>query len=108
MVKAKNVEYYDHFITEIVFWCAAEVTNEDFIGIARAIDKDDYNADCFGVCIVLDENGFEVSCHSSSDEQLYYTDVDGNKTYFNYKLTEEEIKGFTKVCANKVLELTEE
>ena len=99
-MKIKRIEHIDDFgINEHVCWAEVAGVPNEFIEEAVAIDKENYNEGCFGICVGQDEDGWYISQEEPGSE-LFYIDNDGDKHWMNYKLTKTEEVNAIEFCKN--------
>ena len=93
MLFYSDLEHYDNFgDTERVFWVDVSGVPECFVGEAKKIDGADYTEDCFGVCIQHNsETGEFVAIEDKPGQNLYYVDNLGEKHWFDYCLSGQEL-----------------
>lgn len=101
MMKAKEIEHYDTFDNATIFWCVATNIPLEYVEEAKKIDRENYSPDCFGICVVKDEEeGFYI-CQDAADSELYYVDNAGEKHWLKRTLNEEEANTFYELCKNE-------
>lgn len=101
MVFYKDLEYFDKVNdTESIFWVEVSGVPKKFVSEAKMIDSTNYSADCFGVCIQHDrETGKFAAIEDTPGYTLYYVDNKGEKYWFDYRLSKQELKQITtKIC----------
>ncbi len=107
-MEAKQVEHYDFFDEAIVFWIDINGVPQDIQNMARQIDKENYNPDCFGICVdyVFETNQFIVIIdteHSvAQPDNCYYIDNDGEKHWFRVGLEQEFLEQAFLMCVEAV------
>ena len=76
----KELEDFDDFDTESVYWVAVSGIPERFVNGAGKIDGADYSGECFGVCIQHNRETREFAAiEDSPGHSLYYVDNLGYK-----------------------------
>lgn len=97
-MKIKCIEHVDNFgINENVCWVEVNDIPREFTEEAKAIDKENYDEGCFGICVGQDEDGWYISEDEPGCE-LFYIDNDGDKHWMNYKLTDTEEVNAIEFC----------
>lgn len=96
-MKIKTMEHCDEFDGAVVCWLEVEDVQDSFKQLAKQIDKENYLEDCFGICVGCDEDGWYV-CQDEPSCELFYIDVDGDKHWMSYVLTEDENAEAIKFC----------
>ena len=83
-MKFEQIEHYDYFDGDVVFWVMVKDIENKYVELAKEIDKENYSDECFGICINYDEETekIEIVSDKSEDEQLYYIDNNGYKHWF--------------------------
>lgn len=102
MVEFKEIEHHDTFEDTTTYWCVATNIPHTYVEEAKKIDKENYNPDCFGACVIEDKEGF-CMCQDKEGSELFYIDTDGEKHWMKKKLTEEEAKTFYGGCMEEML-----
>lgn len=94
MIFYKDLEHFDKFNdTESVFWVDVSGVPEKFVSEAKGIDGANYSDDCFGVCIQHDmKTGEFAAIEDDPGHNLYYVDNLGEKHWFDYSLSEQELE----------------
>lgn len=103
MLRDISVEHFDGFGDSIVFWCDVKNVKKEYIKKAKEIDGENFNEDCFGVCVHFDEKGFHI-VEDSENHELYYIDNDGDKHYMDMKLSDKEAELVYQVCRSEICE----
>ena len=98
-MKIKAMEHYDEFDSAVVCWLEVDGVPNSFKYLAKQIDGENYLESCFGICVVLDEDGWYV-CQDAPSCELFYIDNDGEKHWMSYVLTENENKEAIEFCKN--------
>ena len=97
---------FDKFDEDYICWL--EVTNVPlkFQEKAKEIDKKYYNKTCFGVCVVKNTDGGEFwnIVRENPVGELFYIDINGNKNWFEYELSEDEETEMIDFCENYIKE----
>ena len=99
----KEIEHIDDFDETTIFWVdiAGQSVPEHIKKQAQAIDKENYDKDCFGVCIQHNyQTGKTYVIQNEDGEELYYIDNKGDKHWFAYELSELERNDFCQKCIN--------
>lgn len=91
------VEHADGFGDSIVFWCEVNSVPSTFISEAMDIDGGNFSPDCFGVCVVLTEDGLHI-CEDAPGYELYYVSNSGEKYWMNRTLSDGEKKDMIAGC----------
>jgi hypothetical protein len=90
------------------YCCWMEVTNvpETFIKQAKEIDGENYEPSCFGICVTKATDGGEFWNVTTENPigQLFYIDINGEKNWMAYKLSEEEEQKAIEFCKNYIKE----
>ena len=88
---------------EVSFWMMVKNLPEMVVAVAKNIDKENYEPDCFGFQYnygILNKNYYIKKENGLS---LYYLDYEGEKHYIEYEIPDNLIKSAIKKC-NKVLQ----
>ena len=89
----KGVEDFDDLDTESIYWVAVSGVPERFVNEAERIDGSNYSGECFGVCIQHDrETGKFAAIEDNPGQNIYYVDNLGEKHWFDYSLSEQELE----------------
>ena len=97
-MKVKCIEHIDDFgINENVCWVEVTDIPKEFVEEAKAIDKENYNEGCFGICVGQDEDGWYIS-EDEPGSELFYIDNDGDKHWMKYILTKTEEADAIEFC----------
>ena len=83
MITSAVVEHFDNFDESICFWVDVAGVSEELISQAKQIDKENFNEECFGCCVLLDKDGWSVIYDESTDKEIYYVDNNGEKHWFD-------------------------
>ena len=103
-MKFDQIEHYDHFDTETIFWADISDMPEVLQGKAREIDGAEFNPSCFGVCVIYDwakkEFDMIVDVDPSTGKHcnVYYIDTDGEKHWFKAELAPEFTQEIFAAC----------
>ena len=94
MVYYKCLEHFDKFgVAEVIYWVDVSGVPERFVDEAKRIDGADYSEGCFGVCIQHDrETGKFAAIEDNPGQNIYYVDNLGEKHWFDYSLSEQELE----------------
>ena len=107
MLKPQAPINFDKFHDD-EYICWVEVSNvpSKFKEKAKEIDKVYYNETCFGVCIVktTEEQELWNAVRENSIGDLFYIDINGNKNWFEYELSENEEELMIDYCRNYIKE----
>lgn len=89
----KELEDFNDFDTESIYWVAVSGVPERFVNEAKGIDGAEYSGECFGMCIQhnLETGEFSV-VEGSPGHGLYYVDNLGYKHWFGYRMPEQELE----------------
>ncbi len=104
-MKSSGIEHVDYFDDESVFWVNLSDLPQDIQAQGKAIDGEEYNATCFGMCIshYLKEDEFVVvedsDTATGNPGQIYYIDNDGNYHWMEAKIPEDFCKQIFAACA---------
>lgn len=103
MLGYKNLEHFDEFGTEVVYWVEVAGVPQRFINEAQDIDGEDFLDDGFGVCVHHDtETGEYAAVEDGPGQNLYYVDNLGDKHWFDYSLSKQELEQMTaKICEER-------
>ena len=101
-----NFEIYKEK-NEVSFWMMVKNLPEMVVAVAKNIDKENYEPDCFGFQYnygILNKNYY---IKKDNELSLYYLDYEGEKHYIEYEipdnfLQEKGIKKRKKVTASKL------
>ncbi len=104
MLKDIKIEHHDGFGDLIIFWCEVHGVSPEIIEKAKLIDKENYNPNCFGVCVNFDSDGFYI-VEDKPGHELYYIDNNGGKNYLDYKLSKKDSEEVFTACRVKICEL---
>ena len=96
-MKVLEMEHYDDFDDDYVFWVCVQDIPAKFIQEAKQIDKENYLPTCFGICVCKDEDGWGV-CQDSPGCELYYIDNNGYKHWMEYLLSDVEKENAVEYC----------
>ena len=102
-----QIEHYDHFDTETLFWAELSDLPESVQSKAREIDGANFIPSCFGVCVIYDwENGdfdliVDVDVSTGEHCNVYYIDNDGDKHWFKVNLSPEFTQEIYAECVKK-------
>lgn len=103
-----NIESFDHFQDETIFWAALSDPPAKLKTAASRIDGDNYNESCFGVCVIFDAKSqkfdFVVEMEGNNAHPVYYIDNDGDKTWFACEIPEELSRCIFSEC-QQILDL---
>lgn len=89
----KELEDFDNFDTESIYWVAVSEIPERFVNEAKRIDGAEYSDECFGMCIQHDlETGEFSVVEGSPGYSIYYVDNLGYKHWLGYRLPEQEME----------------
>ena len=98
MITSAVVEHFDSFDDSIVFWVDITGVSKTLISQAKQIDKENFNEECFGCCVLLDKDGWIVV---HQDECLiYYIDNIGDKHWLESELNEQEKQVVIDMCVS--------
>lgn len=101
-MKVSCIEHIDIFNpSERVFWLIVENVPDEFIKIAKEIDKEEYVDDYFGICVINSNNEWDI-CQDSVDHELFYIDTYGEKQWMEYSLNSSEKEGAIKFCKDYI------
>ena len=106
-MKIKGIEHIDDFgVLEHIFWITVSNVPEEYIREAKRIDGENYSEDCFGICVIQDEDGYGV-CQDNPNCELFYIDNDGDKYWMEYLLTDDEMEMAISYCKSYIKEREE-
>lgn len=83
-----GIEHYDQFEDETIFWTIITDVPQVIQNEAKAIDREEYSSDCFGMCVCYDKENKKFDVVTDTDLStgascnLYYIDNDGDKHWF--------------------------
>jgi len=103
-LNVKNIEGFDIFDTEVVFWVEMSDVPSHIQAAALKIDGDAYNKDCFGMCIYFNQETREYAimtdtdCFNGNQGNLYYVDDNGDKHWFLAEIGELLEKQLFSAC----------
>lgn len=103
-MKFKQVEHYDHFDTETLFWVDISDMPENIQDKAREIDGAEYSPSRFGVCVIYDWTKKEFDLimdavpFTGEERNVYYIDMDGDKHWFKVELAPEFTQEVFAAC----------
>lgn len=106
MLYFKNFEHIDDFDGDKIMWIEVHEFGipKDIKMKAQEIDGDDYNGDCFGICINYDCVIPELYvCQDELNCELFYIDNDGDKHWFEYQLNDIETYFFFNKCMEEIM-----
>ena len=100
MIKIKCIDHIDDFGNDKVFTIVLQEVSL-YKNRAMKIDKENYSSDCFGLIVNYDadENEYCI-CQDEFDCEIFYVDNNGDKHWFNYKLSEDEANEIIECCKN--------
>ena len=97
------MEHYDKFWDdEYICWVEVKDIPQKFIKQAKQIDGDNYSEDCFGICVSKGEDDGWCVCQDAPGCELYYIDIDGEKHWMKYVLSEAEYNNAINFCEDYV------
>lgn len=103
-MKVKCIEHMDEFgANERTFWLEVEDVPREFIEEAKAIDGENYEECCFGICVIQTGNDWFV-CVDEPGRELYYIDNNGDKYWMPYETSKEEEHDAIEYCMNSIKE----
>lgn len=102
MLKCKQVEHYDNFEDEVIFWVEVENPPEEIKEKAKQIDKENYLDSCFGVCVNFEIENNEFHVVTDWDGNLYYVDNNGEKHWFEVEMSEEFKNELFEMCKSEL------
>ena len=103
-MKIKYIEHVDDFgLNEHTFWLEVEDVPREFIEQAKAIDGENFDISCFGICVIQDDDGWFV-CVDEPRKELFYIDNDGDKHWLQYELSQEEEHNAIAYCMSSIRE----
>ena len=100
MLLFKGIEHRDDFGDEIVFWTdiAGCSVPKELREKARKIDGENFDIDCFGLCVRYDLTIPKMFVVSEINREVYYVDNNGDKHWFEYLLNDTERQNFLQQC----------
>lgn len=103
-MKFNKIDHYDHFETETIFLAEISDLPEDIQEQARAIDGEEYDPECFGLCVYYNmatkTQGIvtETDLYTDEKQNIFYVDRCGDKHWLNTVLTEEFTRQIFEAC----------
>lgn len=102
--------YFDEFdeieeTDDLIMWITVQEIGipEEIKRETIKIDKENYNKNCFGICIGYKKEKAELYIYEGvPGHELYYTDNNGNNRWLHYKLNEIEKYFFFAKCIKKL------
>ena len=103
-MRVKCIEHMDEFgASERTFWLEVEDVPREFIEAAKAIDGENYEECCFGICVIQTGDDWFV-CVDEPGRELYYVDNNGDKYWMPYETSKEEEHDAIEYCMNNIKE----
>lgn len=102
-MKLVGVDDYDIFGDEVIFWIVVSDMPQSIQDKAKQIDKEEYNPDCFGMCVFMDTKTAKIELSPDRENtNVYYVDNNGDKAWFWVEIAEDFLtKAFT-ACKKKL------
>ena len=103
-MKFNTIDHYDHFENETIYLLEISDIPENIQEKARAIEGEEYDPGCFGLCVFYNTatktQGIVTDTDLYTDEKqnIFYVDHCGNKHWFNAALTEEFTRQTFEAC----------
>ena len=103
-MKIRCIEHMDEFgPNERTFWLEVEDIPKELIEEAKAIDGENFDMSCFGICVIQTGNDWFV-CMDEPRRELFYIDNDGDKHWLQYETSKEEEHDAIEYCMNSLKE----
>lgn len=105
MLYFRKFEHIDDFEGDKVMWIEVHEFGvpKEIKKKAQEIDGEDYDGNCFGICINYDSQIPELYvCQDEINCELYYVANDGEKHWFEYQLSEMEEYLFFAECIKEM------
>lgn len=103
-MKIRCIEHVDEFgPNERTFWLEVEDIPRELIEEAKAIDGENFDISCFGICVIQTGSSWFV-CMDEPGRDMFYIDNDGNKHWLQYIVSTEEEHDAIEYCINNIEE----
>lgn len=94
-----GIEHCDDFDNEAVFWIEVFDLPSKIQDEAKRIDGEDYDPNCFGMCVSYDVESNEFNLAPDvADTTVYYVNNNGDKTWFFVEIGEDFLHELYSMC----------
>ena len=103
-MKVRCIEHVDEFgKNERTFWLEVEDIPRELVEEAKAIDGENFDMSCFGICVIQTGSDWFV-CMDEPGSEVFYIDNDGDKHWLKYETSTEEEHDAIEYCINNIKE----